>query len=170
MVEKSRNSNVLGRYLFNIGGADIVQEGSLAGSVSDEDDNLLGAVEIEACLEDNCATTQNRADGTSDIAGLPVGDYQVIATAPTPADGVVRLDAVTLPVIVTAGQTAELDFVLAPLIYSNLTVTVEEMDGTPVGSAAVTICDSDDAANCFGPVETGEDGHSHLGRRHSGGR
>lgn len=158
LVDNSRNSNVLGRYVFNIGGEDIVQEGNLTGSVSDEDGNLLAGVDIEACLDDNCATTQTRADGTYDIAGLPVGEYQVTAAAPTPADGVVRLDAVTLPVTVTAGQTAELDFVLPAVIYGNLTVTVEESDGTPVGAAAVTVCDSDDAENCFGPVETEADG------------
>lgn len=152
LVNNSRSSTVKGRYVFNIGGEDIVQEGGLTGSVTDEDGDLLGGFGIEACLGDDCVTTQTLANGTYDIAGLPVGDHQVTATPPAPADDKILLDSVTLPVTITAGQTAELDFVLPAVHYSNLVVTVEDVDGNPVGEASVEVCTDADPTTCFGPV------------------
>lgn len=158
LVENSRNSTVLGRYVFNIGGGDLVQEGDLTGSVTDEAGGLLGGVNIEACLGDVCVTTQTRANGTYDIVGLPVGDYQVTATPPAAGAGEAQFAAATLPATIAAGERSELDFILEPVVTGSLVVTVEDVNGTPVSSASVEVCTDADPTICVGPVNTEADG------------
>lgn len=171
LVSSSRNSGgVLGRYIFNPGGDDIVEEGNLTGTVTDADDNPLAGVEMQICAEgasaDDCVTTTTGANGSYNAAGLPVGDYQVTATPPTlPAEGepgydedAIQLDAATLPVTIVAGETAELDFVLVPAVYGSLTVTVEDVDGAPVAEASVEVCAEADREDCFESEETEDDG------------
>ncbi len=162
LVSNSRNSNVLGRYVFNIGGPDIVQEGSLSGTVVDDQDAPVVGAQIQICAEgatgDDCVTSPSSAAGTFNTAGLPVGDYNVTATAATPENGRILFDPVTLPITILAGQTAELDFVLPTVNYSDLAVSVQDVNGAPVEGASVKVCDSDDSERCAGTLETAAEG------------
>lgn len=99
----SRNSDVRGRYVFDLGGEDLVQEGVLAGTVTDEAGTPL-EVEVRACpaAGGDCVTTTSGANGAYSVVGLRVGDYAVTAT---PAIGS-GLAPATQPAAITAVDRA----------------------------------------------------------------
>ncbi|MEE6282764.1 carboxypeptidase regulatory-like domain-containing protein [Georgenia sp. MJ170] len=153
LVASSRNSDVLGRYTFALGGEDIVQEGTLVGTVTDEDDNPVSA-EIRICPADggDCVTVPTTEAGAYSAVGLQVGDYDVTAV-PALDSGLASL---TLPATIIAGEDTTLDFVLAPVVYGGLEVTVVDWDGNPVADADADLCVSG-TETCL-PVVTDEDG------------
>lgn len=137
LVASSRNSDVLGRYTFNLGGEDIVQEGTLIGSVVDEADAPVPA-EVRICPTDggDCVTVPTTDAGTYSAIGLQVGDYEVTAV-PGLDSG---LASATLPATITAGNETELNFVLEQVRYGALEVLVVDWDGTPVPDAEAQLC------------------------------
>lgn len=138
LVASSRNSDVLGRYTFDLGGDEIVQEGSLVGTVTDEDGDPVAGAEVRICPVDGgeCITAPTTEAGTYSAVGLQVGDYEVTAV-PSLDSGLAQA---TQPTTITAGEESELDLVLAPVAYGSLHVTVEDWDGVPVTDASATVC------------------------------
>ncbi|XBH21656.1 nidogen-like domain-containing protein [Jonesiaceae bacterium BS-20] len=132
----SRNSGVAGRYIFTFGGPEIVLEGSISGTVTDGTGPVAG-VDVEICtLADICTETSTNVQDVYSVVGLSVGDYTV---AIYPAD-VVDLWPAVKPAAVTSGTDTVVDFVLAPIEYSDLTINVVAFDGTPVAEAEVELC------------------------------
>lgn len=129
LVESSRNSPVLGRYVFEILSEEVVLQGSLQGSVTDSDANPLAAL-IEICPAGGgtCVDTTANATGNYSIIGLDTGEYFVTATAPTGSTAIAQ----TLPVIIVAGETATVDFVLSLAPDHTISGTVVDENGDPV--------------------------------------
>lgn len=156
----SRNSDVRGRYVFDLGGEDLVQEGVLAGTVTDEAGTPL-EVEVRACpaAGGDCVTTTSGANGAYSVVGLREGDYAVTAT---PAIGS-GLAPATQPAAITAGEETELDFVLEAAPLGSLAVTAEAWeDGSAVEGADVTVC-RDGTETCVDLPATDTDGGTAIG-------
>lgn len=138
LVASSRNSDVLGRYIFDLGGEDIVQEGTLVGSVVDEDDNPVSGAQLQICPSGGgeCVTVPSTGAGTYSAIGLQAGDYDVTAL-PGFESGLAQS---TQSTTIIAGTSVELDFVLEAARYGGLELTVVDWDGVPVPEAGAELC------------------------------
>lgn len=164
LVASSRNSDVLGRYTFALGGQDVVQEGSLVGTVSDEDENPVSAdvIVCQGGSSTECVTTVTSAAGTFSLVGLPAGDHEVHVL---PAWDL-ELVAVTVPTTIRPGEESRVDVVLRPLVRGSLEVNVVDWDGEPVVGATVEACDTV-TGGCISAL-TDEDGRFPWARPPSG--
>lgn len=139
----SRNSNVPGRYIFDVGLSAVIQQGSVDGTVTDPDDAPVAGVEISVCDNaDVCVTATTSAAGTYSVAGLTVGDYTVKATAPTDS-GLLNASA---PATVKAGETTTVDLILTKTPENELIGIVFDEDGDVFAEATVTLEQLQDGA------------------------
>lgn len=148
LTASSRNSSVLGRYIFNIGGEIPLPEGSINGQVTDREGKALAA-SIEVCPAggETCISTVASGAGNYSTIGLAPGDYVVTATGPFGRG----LPPRTLPITVSSGETANLDFVLYETLVDSLEISVVDMHSDPVDGTIISVCD-ESTGDCLAAV------------------
>lgn len=153
LVSSSRNSSVLGRYVFEVGGEIPIPEGNLRGEVTDTNGDPIEA-SIEICSDDdgNCVSTVASTSGKYSTIGLVPGDYTVTATPPAGSD----LLPASRTVTISPGETSELDFVLRTEPAGSVEISVVDMFGNLVDGASLTVCETS-SSDCIAGVPATND-------------
>ncbi len=155
LVSSSRNSSVLGRYVFEVGGEIPIPEGNLRGEVTDANGDPVEA-SIAICPDGgddtDCVSTVASASGKYSTIGLVPGDYTVTATPPAGSDLLPSSQTVTI----SPGETSELDFVLRTEPAGSVEISVVDMFGNLVDGASLTVCETS-SSDCIAGVPATND-------------
>jgi nidogen-like/HYR domain-containing protein/carboxypeptidase family protein len=112
LIHGSRNTLVLGRYVFHVRNGVAPIGGRISGSLRDGAGNSLADAPVQICPSAGgaCAfVTRTNVAGDYDAPGLPPGSYFVRAFPPS---GSSLSPATSAPVEVTAGSLADVDLTL----------------------------------------------------------
>jgi hypothetical protein len=136
LIHGSRDSFVLGRYIFPVRNGDAPVGASISGHVFENDSsNPLGGALVQVCQQNSCNTTSTNANGEYEVSGLADGDYNVRAFPPSNSN--VNPGEIG-PITITGGQSlTDQDIVLRGPQPPPPDTSIDE--DTPAGEIPVVI-------------------------------